>query len=168
MNNIFFIIILFVILILCQLYKKENFESKINNKIVFELKNSSGLNLVYLENNFYLIPNSPYIFDGILDTNGLYKLQDGIKKLDPKLNFNTSNTSDSYITLIIPNLNDPNNISNIFNQTDQNIYLDPINKILVSNDNSGNKVYLSFYIDGNPIGWNYNIDDAIKFDINYM
>jgi len=168
MNNILFIVILLIGLIICQVYKKDFFESIFDNKITFELKNSSGLNLSYLNNNFYFTNGIPYKFEGLLSSNGMYKLQDGIQKLNYELNFNISDASDSHIELEKPIQSDSNEISNLFNQTDKNIYLDTVNKIIVSNDDSGNKVYMGYFIDGSPVNWNYNIDNAITFDINYL
>jgi hypothetical protein len=173
MNNILtlVLIVLLIILICCGFDKKEQFKSKLNNKIAFELKKIPNLNLVYIENNFYFTNDNQYIFIGILDkTNGLFQLQDGIKNYNFILNFKVNDALDSHITLESSNQDNPNSfsISNVFNQKNKNIYLDPINKVLVSNDNFGNNIYLTYFIYGSPVYWNYNIDNAVKFEINYL
>ncbi len=173
MNNIFLIIILvilFVILMINKFCQKENFELKLNDKITFELKKSPELNLIFFDSNLYFTNNSPYIFNGILDTNGLYQLRDSIKNYNFILNYNVSNTSNSHVTLESPDEDNPspNTVSNLFNQTNKNIYLDPINKVLVSNDNFGNKVYLTYFADESPVNWDYNISNAVVFEINYL
>lgn len=164
------LIILIVVSIICGFDRKENFQSILNNVIIFGLK-SQELSLEYFENNFYFTSGNEYIFIGILDnTNGLYKLQDGIKKLDYILNFNVSDASNSHISFEYQNPNDPNFESNPkeFNGPNRNIYWDPINKIVKSNDDSENDIYLTYFIHGSPVRWDYSIDNADIFDINYL
>ncbi len=149
---------------------EQNFDQNFDKKIVFELKSLSRLNLTYYDNNFYLTNDIPYIFIGILDVNGFYQLRDGINNYNFILNFRESDTSYSHISLMSPNEDNPDydTISNLFNQTNRNIYFDPINKIILSNDNNGNKVYMAQLVTGSPVYWNYNIDNAIVFEPTYL
>jgi hypothetical protein len=175
MKKISFIIILIIIIIICIIEKfvsVELFSSKINiaKQIAFYLRTESKLNLTYTNNNFYLIDKFSYIFIGRLDTNGLYVMKDGIKKFNFILDYNVSNTANSQILLKSPIEDNPNanTIQNIFNKTNQNIYFDFVNKVILSNDNSGNTVYLTNLIDGNPVDWNYNFNNAVMFDVVYL
>lgn len=140
------------------------------NKITFGLKTSNGLNLTYMNKNFYLTDKIGYIFIGSRDTNGLYQLKNPTNNFNFILDYNSINTQNSSIILESDseyNLNS-NTVSNIFNLTNKNIYLDPVNKVILSNDNSGNIVYLSNIIIKSPVNWNYNLDEATIFDINYL
>ena len=179
--------------------------SYLPNKITCILKTQTGMNLVYINNNFYLIKNTPYIFSGTLDTNGLYVLESGIENRNLILNYNVSNTSKSNI-ILKPFQNNPNLTfnpyayantntntntpekngthegtqdtsqwdpeftpnTNPFNQPNKNIYLDPVNKVILSNDNTGNTVYLTNSIYESPVDWDYNMNNATLFDINYI
>lgn len=174
-DNIYFIIILVcLIFVIIKQYVIDKYETNLSNnilnKITFGLKTSSGLNLTYVNKNFYLTDKYGYIFIGILETNGLYQLIDPTNNFNFILNYNSTNTSNSSVILESDeeyNFN-LNTVSNIFNQTNKNIYFDPVNKVILSNDNSGNTVYLSMMIIGSSVNWNYNLDNATIFDINYL
>jgi len=172
MNKLLFIIFLVIVIITITSNSncKECYETKLENEIIFTLKTPSKLNLTYHNKQFYFTNTEPYIFIGTLYNNGLYLLKDGIKNNNFILNYNVSNTVDSKVILKSPNNDNSNlyNISYIFNQTDKNIYLDPINKVILSNDNTGNIVYLTYFIDGSPVNWDYNLNNAMIFEIKYL
>ena len=131
------------------------------------------LNLVYFNDNFYISNQPKYIFTGILDlSNGKYRIQNTLAQLDLILKFNISNASNSKIIQSNPLDSQTNNLKftrqNIFNTTDRRIYLDPINRVISSNDNSGNSVYLTFLFVNSPGYWNYNLENASVFNINYV
>lgn len=183
MSKIFFILILFlIILLMLNFYKCDNFNNFYNsfnntsnknkiipNKIIFNLKTPNNQWLIYSNNNFYIFPQIkyPYTFVGELDTNGLYLLKNTQNNMIMTLDYNASNTTNSNIVLKSSSQDNPNanTITNIFNPTNSNIYLDPVNKVIVSEDNSGSKIYLLNQIIGNPVEWNYNLNNATKFDI---
>ena len=171
---VFYIMIVIIIIIyILNIYKeKYHMVEQMNNmktNVFFEFTTQSGLNLTYSYNNFYLTDKIGYIFLGMLDKNGLYVLKEPNTNLNFILNFNESNTSASNIILHQPNQNNYNSfsISNIFNQTDKNIYFDSVNKVILSNDNMGNIVYLTNQIIGNPVEWNYSLASGEIFDIIY-
>lgn len=180
MLKIFIIIIMVVLLIIYVKFQKPNELNKfdkfnnlskpIPNKIIFNLKTKNGLNFVYYNNNFYITNQPSYTFVGELDISGLYLLKNTLGTKNFTLNYDTSNTSYSKIILKTPkedNLN-ANTISNIFNPTNSNIYFDPVNKVIMTNDNSGNKIYLTNQMINTPVSWNYDIDNATIFDIFYI
>lgn len=149
---------------------QSNQSNAILNKIIFGLKTSQELNLTYVDKNFYLTNKFGYIFIGILKTNGLYELKNPTNNFNFILDYNSSNTQNSSVILVSDveyNLYS-NTVSNIFNQTNKIIYYDPVNKVISSNDNSGEIVYLSNMIVGSPVDWNYDLDNATIFDINYL
>jgi hypothetical protein len=175
-GNIYFIIIIIIIIFLFTItnqYMINSFQMIrpiISNKIIFRLKTNLGLNLTYVDENFYLTDNYGYIFKGILETNGLYQLKNPTNNYNFILNYNSINTSNSSVILesgVEYNLNS-NTVSNIFNKTNKKIYFDPVNKVILSNDNSGTTVYLSNLIIGSTVDWNYDFDDATIFDIDYL
>lgn len=169
---IFIVLIIFIfIIIICSNKNKELFNiQNVKSNIFFTLENKSGLNLTFMNNNFYLTDKYPFIFEGLLEDNGLYRLKNPYSNYDFVLNYNSTNTSESEIILqsnkeIEQN---QNTIQNIFNLSNNNIYLDPINKIILSNDNSGNIVYLTNLIDGSSVEWNYNLDNSTKFNVKKL
>lgn len=175
MKSIFYltIIIIYLIIVIINQLQIDNYELNSThslNKITFRLKTINGLNLTYVDNNLYLTNNFGYIFIGILHNPFMYRLKNPINNFNFVLNYDIYETAKSNIILESDtqyNLNSTT-IPNLFNQTNKNIYLDPINKIILSNDNSGNIVYLSTNIIENPVNWNYNINDATKFEIIYL
>ena len=173
-GNIYFIIIIIICLFVItnQINSFQIIQSitseNIVDKITFILKTTQGLNLTYVDENFYLTEKYGYIFTGILETNGLYQLKNPTNNFNFILDYNSVNASNSTIILQSDdeyNLN-YNTISNIFNQINKKIYFDPVNKIILSNDNSGNIVYLSNLIVGSPVNWNYNLDNGTIFYID--
>lgn len=136
-------------------------------------KTIPGLNLVYFNDNLYLTNQPEYIFTGILDkSKGMYRLTNTLGTQELILKFNSSNASHSKIIQSYPSDIQTNNnnftIQNIFNQTDTRIYLDPVNNVISSNDNSGNRVYLTFLFVNSPAYWNYSIENATQFNIKYI
>ena len=175
-GNIYFIIVIICLILVIINHQSmiDNYETNqtnaILNKITFGLKTVSGLNLTYVDKNFYLTDKFGYIFMGILGTNGLYQLKNPTNNFNFILDYNSIKTQNSSIILesdIEYNLNS-NTVSNIFNQTNKNIYYDQVNKVILSNDDSGGVVYLSNLIVGSPVDWNYNINNATIFDLNYL
>jgi hypothetical protein len=167
-----YIIILILIIIFLYTYNLNEFfitNNSIPNKIIFNLKTNNGLNLIYYNNNFYITNQTSYTFIGILSNNGLYKLQDTLGYNNLVLDYNINNPSDSKIILESPQQDNPNqnNINNLFSMRNKNIYLDPINKLILSNDNYGNIVYLYNNNINTSITWNFNLDIATIFNINY-
>ena len=133
---------------------------------------STEANLVYHDNNFYITNQPKYIFSGIAVSNNIIKLQNTNGIEDLILNFNTTNTSDSKIILLNDNtdiLNENSNtIQNIFNKTNKNIYFNLENKTIFSNDLDGNLVYLTLLYIDYPVDWNYNLDNGVVFNIEYI
>ena len=175
-GNIYFITVMICLILVVMNHQSmiDNYETNqsdtILNKITFGLKTASGLNLTYVDKNFYLTDKFGYIFVGILESNGLYKLKNPTNNFNFILDYNSINTKNSSVILESDdeyNLNS-NTVSNIFNQTNKNIYYDQVNKVILSNDNSGGIVYLSNMIVGSPVNWNYDLDNATIFDINYF
>jgi hypothetical protein len=166
---------------------EQNKNNSLKKKVLFSLRfnqdieqnqnynnNNYLYNFVYYNNNFYLTNQPPYIFTGILSSNGFYKLQNTFGTKDLVLNFNTTDTSFSKIIEMTPTSpillsnNTKDTLENIFNQTNNHIYLDPINKVILSQDNSGNIVYLTFDLANSPVSWNYNMENGVNFIINYI
>jgi len=178
MLKIFIIMLLIILLIIFFresnkheiIDKFNNMLKQMPNKIIFNLKTQNGLNFIFHNNNFYITNQPAYTFVGELDVSGLYLLKNTLGTKNMTLNYNTFDTSYSKIILQTPledNLN-ANTISNLFNPRNPNIYFDPVNKIIMSNDNSGTQIYLTNQITGSPVSWNYNINNATIFDIFYV
>jgi hypothetical protein len=174
--NIYFIIILLIILIIIYfIYKIDYFEIEdekseyLQNKILFTLT-SNNLNFVYYNNNFYITNQPSYIFTGILSLNGLYLLQNTLGTMDLTLQFNIDNTAYSKIYQVATEIDNNyiNTLQDINSNQNKNIYLDPINKVIISNDDSGNILYLTMLQINSPVDWNYDITYATKFNINYI
>lgn len=180
MLKIFFIMIIVVLLIIFIKFQQSNELNKfdkfnnlskpIQNKIVFNLKTQDGLNFVYFNNNFYITNQPAYTFVGELDISGLYLLKNTFGTKNMTLNYDASNTSYSKIILKTPieDNSNANTISNIFNPINSNVYFDPVNKVIVTDDNSGTQIYLTNQITGAPVSWNYDIDNATVFNILYI
>ena len=161
-----YILYIFIILKIFNIFDKFN-SLPILNKMVFKTHN--GLNLVYYNDNFYITNQPVYTFVSELYVSGLYLLKNTLGTKNMTLNYDISNTSYSKIILKTPldNNSNTNTISNIFNPTNSNIYFDYVNKVIMSNDNLGTKIYLTNKIINSPVSWNYNIDNATIFDFYY-
>jgi hypothetical protein len=140
------------------------------NKITFYLKTLDGMNFVYFNNNFYITNQPAYVFVGELDMTGMYLLKNTYGTKIMTLNYNETDTSYSKIILRTPMDDNPNanTISNIFNPKNSNIYFDPVNKVIVSNDNDGNKIYLTKLMTNTPVSWNSNIDNGTIFEVEFI
>lgn len=176
MFKIFLIILIIILLMIflkfdnCDEFDKSDKSDKHLNKITFYLKTHDGMNFVYFNNNFYITNQPAYVFVGELDMTGMYLLKNTHGTEIMTLDYNESNTSYSKIILRTPADDNPNanTISNIFNLTNSNIYFDQANKVIVSNDNDGNKIYLTKLITNTPVSWNSNIDNGTIFDIYHI
>jgi hypothetical protein len=183
------VIVFAVIFIFSSCRHDEKFNlSESNNK--FKLVSSDGLNLSYIYDKFYLTNEPGYLFDSSVGSvvsneldkpNGLYRLLNTTGSMDLVLDYNQTNPSDSRVNQVDKQITQSNDVFNIFTQNtstntlknifsmqDNNIYLDPINKVIISTDTQGNTIYLSKVLINEPVTWNYNIFNAVTFDlVNY-
>jgi len=178
--NYYFIFFIITIIIIINYFSHQNFKDYFtsNKKLNFNMLTltttieNNIINFIYWNDNFYFTNQPEYIFSGEFVSNGLIKLKNTFGNMDFILNYNIDNTTYSKILKIVPEKykydKNLNTLENIFNTSDKHIYFDPVNKIILSNDNYGNFIYLTFNNFNYPVSWNYNLDSATIFNVNYI
>ena len=164
----------------------DNGLSKIIQQVGGEKKlnliSSDGLNLTIANKHFYLTNTKGYDFIGSFeDNNGLLKLKSSNSPMNLILSYDESNPPRSKIFSIdkqkldqdiVQNIfsgnTNQNELNNLFSLQNNQIYFDPINKVVLSNDNQGNIIYLQNSLPGTPLNWNYNIFNGMTFIYNFV